>query len=71
MRTSILSVVASLAVASLLLSAGAGARSDAPRLRARIDASDPSALRSTLEAAGYDVLQIDSATSTVDVVVSR
>lgn len=71
MQTRVLSLLLSLAMAWLVMSAPAARGGDEPLFRVRIDAPDPASLTSALERAGYDVLRMDASTSTVEVVVSR
>jgi hypothetical protein len=70
MTTRVLSFLVLLAIACLATSTPVARDGDQPLFRVRIDAADPSALRSALERAGYDVLGIDAASSTVEVAAS-
>jgi carboxypeptidase T len=71
MTARIFAVLVSLAVLSAAVPVRAGQAAGEPQFRVRIETSNLEALRVSLEAAGYDVLGTDSASSTIDVAVSR
>jgi hypothetical protein len=70
MTTRVPALLLLLALACFATSTPAARDGDEPLFRARIAASDTSALRSALERAGYDVVGVDPASSTVEVVAS-
>jgi carboxypeptidase T len=70
MKTRLLPLLLSLAMAWFVISAPAARGGDEPLFRIRIEAANPAALKSALERAGYDVLGVDESTSTVDVVAT-
>jgi hypothetical protein len=61
----------SVAVLGATTSAGAGQASDETLFRVRVETSNLDTLRQSLEDAGFDLLAIDPANSTIDVAVSR
>ncbi len=71
MKRSALAVLVCLAVASLLVPLRAGQRGgEEPRSRVRIVVANVDAVKASLEASGYDVLETSSADSTLELVVS-
>jgi hypothetical protein len=71
MKSRILALLVSVAMAGATASVRAGQAGDDPQFLVRIQTSNLDSLRQYLEQAGYDVVGMDASGSTIDVAVSR